>query len=248
MQTDPLFDFSGKVTLVTGGSRGLGREMALALAARGADVIIASRKLDACQSVAAEVENLGRRALPIAAHTGKWVECDHLIEAAYAAFGRVDILINNAGMSPACPSHDVSEALFDSVLNLNFKGPFRLASQIAQRMAASNGGSILNISSIASLRATPGVVPYAGAKAALNAMTVSLAREYAPKVRVNAICAGAFLTDIATAWAPEMRETQPVALRRPGKPEEIVTAALMLLSSASSYTTGAVLTVDGGAG
>ena len=123
----------------------------------------------------------------------------------------------------------------------------RLASQIAQRMAASNGGSILNISSIASLRATPGVVPYAGAKAALNAMTVSLAREYAPNVRVNAICAGAFLTDIATAWAPEMRETQPVALRRPGKPEEIVTAALMLLSSASSYTTGAVLTVDGGA-
>lgn len=247
MQTDPLFDFSGKVALVTGGSRGLGRQMVLALAARGADVIIASRKLDACQAVAAEVESLGRRALPIAAHTGKWAECDHLIEAAYAAFGRVDILINNAGMSPACPSHDVSEALFDSVLNLNFKGPFRLASQIGQRMATSNGGSILNISSIASLRATPGVVPYAGAKAALNAMTVSLAREYAPKVRVNAICAGAFLTDIAAAWAPEMRETQPVALGRPGKPEEIVTAALMLLSPASSYTTGAVLMVDGGA-
>ena len=247
MQTDPLFDFSGKVALVTGGSRGLGRQMVLALAARGADVIIASRKLDACQAVAAEVESLGRRAFPIAAHTGKWAECDHLIEAAYAAFGRVDILVNNAGMSPACPSHDVSEALFDSVLNLNFKGPFRLASQIAQRMATSNGGSILNISSIASLRATPGVVPYAGAKAALNAMTVSLAREYAPKVRVNAICAGAFLTDIAAAWAPEMRDTQPVALGRPGKPEEIVTAALMLLSSASSYTTGAVLMVDGGA-
>ena len=248
MQTDPLFDFSGKVALVTGGSRGLGREMALALAARGADVIIASRKLNACQIVAAEVESLGRHALPIAAHVGKWADCDYLIEAAYAAFGRVDILVNNAGMSPACPSHDVSEALFDSVLNLNFKGPFRLAAQIGQRMAATDGGSILNISSIASLRATPGVVPYAGAKAALNAMTVSLAREYAPKVRVNAICAGAFLTDIATAWAPEMRETQPVALGRAGKPEEIVTAALMLLSSASSYTTGAVLTVDGGAG
>ena len=95
--------------------------------------------------------------------------------------------------------------------------------------------------------ATPGVVPYAGAKAALNAMTVSLAREYAPKVRVNAICAGAFLTDIAKAWSPEMRETQPVALGRPGRPEEVVTAALMLLSPSSTYTTGAVLTVDGGA-
>ena len=246
MPIDPLFDFTGKVALITGGSRGLGYHMAKALAARGADVIIASRKLDACEAVAAELRAMGRRALPVAAHVGRWAECDALIEATYAEFGRVDILINNAGMSPACPSHEVSESLFDSVLNLNFKGPFRLASQLAHRMAAGDGGAILNISSIASLRATPGVVPYAGAKAALNAMTVSLAAEYAPKVRVNAICAGAFLTDIAQAWRPEQRETQPVALGRPGRPEEIVTAALMLLSPASSYTTGEVLSVDGG--
>ena len=202
MQTDPLFDFSGKVALVTGGSRGLGRQMVLALAARGADVIIASRKIDACQAVAAEVEGLGRRALPIAAHTGKWADCDHLMEAAYAAFGRVDILVNNAGMSPACPSHDVSEALFDSVLNLNFKGPFRLASQIAQRMATSNGGSILNISSIASLRATPGVVPYAGAKAALNALTHALPRDLPPGVKINAVCPGWVATRMGGASAP----------------------------------------------
>ncbi len=247
MTPDPLFDFTGKIALVTGGSRGLGYQMAKALAARGADLIIASRKMDACEAVAEEIRSLGRRALPFAAHVGKWADCDALLDAVYAEFGRLDILVNNAGMSPAMPSHDMPESLFDSVLNLNFKGPFRLASQAAHRMAQGEGGAILNISSIASLRATPMVVPYAGAKAALNAMTVSLAREYAPKVRINTIAAGAFLTDIAEAWTDDMRETQPVSLGRPGRPEEIVTAALMMLSPASSYTTGAILTVDGGA-
>ena len=243
---DPLFDFTGKVALVTGGSRGLGREMVLALAARGADVVIASRKLEACEAVAGEVRAMGRRALAHAAHCGRWAEIDALIAAAYAEFGRVDILINNAGMGPAMPSHEVSEALFDSVLNLNFKGPFRLASQIAHRMAQGDGGAIVNVSSTASIRAIPQVVPYAGAKAAVNAMTVSLAAEYAPKVRVNALIPGPFLTDIAQAWTEEARKEQPVALGRPGRPEEIVTAALMLASPASSYTTGALVQVDGG--
>ncbi|MFM7028724.1 MAG: SDR family NAD(P)-dependent oxidoreductase [Chakrabartia sp.] len=248
MTPDPHFDFTGKVALVTGGSRGLGYQMARALAERGADLIIASRKIDACEAVAAEIRAMGRRALPIAAHVGRWTECDDLAKAAEDAFGRVDILVNNAGMSPAVPSHEVTESLFDSVVNLNFKGPFRLAARLAHAMALGDGGAILNISSIAALRATPGAVPYAGAKAALNAITASLAREYAPKVRINAICAGAFLTDIAQAWSEEMRKSQPVALGRPGLPNEIVTAALMLLSPASSYTTGAVLSVDGGAG
>jgi NAD(P)-dependent dehydrogenase (short-subunit alcohol dehydrogenase family) len=243
---DPLFDFTGKVALVTGGSRGLGREMVLALAERGADVLIASRKVEACEQVAGEVRALGRRALAHGAHCGRWAEIDALAEAAYAEFGRVDILINNAGMGPAMPSHEVSEALFDSVLNLNFKGPFRLASQIAHRMAQRDGGAIVNVSSTASIRAIPQVVPYAGAKAAVNAMTVSLAAEYAPKVRVNALIPGPFLTDIAQAWTEEARETQPVSLGRPGRPEEIVTAALMLASPASSYTTGALVQVDGG--
>lgn len=245
---DPLFDFTGQVVLVTGGSRGLGYCMVKAFAERGADVIIASRKLENCEAVAEECRALGRRALPFAMHAGRWADCDALVEAAYHEFGRMDVLINNAGMSPPCPSHEMSESLFDSVLNLNFKGPFRLASQVGHRMREGDGGSIINISSVASIRATPGVVPYAGAKAALNAMTVSLAREYAPKVRVNAIVAGPFLTDIAEAWEPEKREKQPVALGRPGRPEEIVTAALMLASPASSYTTGVLLPVDGGTG
>ena len=246
MIRDPLFDFTGKVALVTGGSRGLGYQMAIALAERGADIIIASRKLEKCEEVADEIRALGRRAIAVSAHVGKWDECDRLIEESYASFGRVDILINNAGMSPAVPSHDMPENLFDSVLNLNLKGPFRLASQIGKRMADGGGGCIINISSIAAIIAAPGVVPYSGAKAALNAMKGSMAKEYAPKVRVNCIQAGPFLTDIAEAWDAESRETQPVALGRPGKAEEIVTAALMLASDNSSYTTGAILRVDGG--
>lgn len=243
---DPLFDLTGKVALVTGGSRGLGYEMVKAFAMRGADIIIASRKLEACEAVANEVRALGRRAMAYAAHVGKWNEIDALIEAAYTEFGCIDILVNNAGMSPACPSHDVSENLFDSVMNLNFKGPFRLASQIGKRMADGDGGCIINISSTGALMALPNVVPYGAAKAALNAMSVSMSREYAPKVRVNTISAGPFLTDIAQAWDEESRTKQPVALGRAGNPNEIVTAALMLASPASSYTTGALIRVDGG--
>jgi NAD(P)-dependent dehydrogenase (short-subunit alcohol dehydrogenase family) len=246
MTPDPLFDFTGKVALITGGSRGLGYQMVKAFAQRGADVIIASRKIDNCEAVAGEVRAIGRRALSVAAHVGKWADCDALIKAAYAEFGRIDILVNNAGMSPPCPSHEMPESLFDSVMNLNFKGPFRLASQIGKRMADGGGGCIINISSTGALMALPGVVPYGAAKAALNAMTVSMSREYAPKVTVNTISAGPFLTDIAQAWDEKKREKQPVAIGRPGNPPEIVTAALMLASAASSFTTGALVRVDGG--
>ncbi len=243
---DPLFDFTGKLVLVTGGSRGLGREMVLAFAARGADVVIASRKLDACEAVALEVRKLGRRALAHSLHAGHWNSIDELIDGVYREFGRIDILVNNAGSGPAMASHDVTEALFDSVVALNFKGPFRLASQVAKRMADGEGGVIVNVSSSGSLMAVPGVVPYASAKAALNAMGHSLAAEYGPKVRVNTLCPGPFLTDIARAWTQEAREKMPNALRRAGQPNEIVTAALYLASPASSYTTGTLVRVDGG--
>jgi NAD(P)-dependent dehydrogenase (short-subunit alcohol dehydrogenase family) len=241
-----LFDLGGKVALVTGGSRGLGLQMVRAFAEHGADVIVVSRKLDACEAVADEVRALGRRALALSAHVGKWDEIDRMVEAAYAQFGRIDILVNNAGMSPRMASHEVTEALFDSVLNLNFKGPFRLASQVAKRMADGEGGVIINVSSSGALMPLPAVVPYSGAKAALNAMTVSFAREYGPKVRVNTLSAGPFLTDIANAWPPEARERADNALGRPGRPEEVVTTALYLASPASSFTTGAVVRVDGG--
>ena len=243
---DPLFDFTGKVALVTGGSRGLGLEMVRAFAQRGADMVIVSRKLDACEAVAEEVRGLGRRALAISAHVGRWDEIDTMLEAAYATFGRIDILVNNAGMSPRVASHEVSESLFDSVLNLNFKGPFRIASQVAKRMADGEGGVIINVSSSAALNPLPQVAPYSGAKAALNAMTVTFAHEYGPKVRVNTLSAGPFLTDIAKAWPQEARENADNALGRPGLPEEVVTTALYLASPASSFTTGAIVRVDGG--
>jgi len=169
--TDPLFDLSGKIALVTGGSRGLGYQMVKAFAERGADCVIASRKLDNCEAVAEEVRSLGRRALAVQVHAAKWDSIDALIETVYAEFGRIDILVNNAGMSPAMPSHEVTEQLFDSVLGLNFKGPFRLASQVAKRMADGDGGVIINVTSSGSLMPLPGVVPYGSAKATLNAMS-----------------------------------------------------------------------------
>ena len=246
MTPDPLFDLTGKIALITGGSRGLGLRMVRAFAERGADVIIASRKIDACEAAAEEVRSLGRRALAVAVHAGRWADMDRLVEVVYAEFGRIDILVNNAGMSPSAPSHEVTEALFDSIMNLNFKGPFHLASQVARRMADGDGGTIINISSSGALMPLPGAVTYSGAKAALNAMTVSFAREYGPKVRVNTLSPGPFLTDIADAWTQEAREISNNALGRPGRPEEIVTAALFLASPASSFTTGAVIRVDGG--
>jgi NAD(P)-dependent dehydrogenase (short-subunit alcohol dehydrogenase family) len=241
-----LFDLSNKVALVTGGSRGLGQQMVMAFAQHGADVIIASRKLDACEEVAAEVRKLGRRAMARSVHAARWEEMDALVDAAYAEFGRIDILVNNAGMSPAMPSHEVTEKLFDSVVDLNFKGPFRLAALVGHRMSRGDGGVIINISSTGALVPAPGVIPYSGAKAALNAMTVSMADEYGPKVRVNTISAGPFLTDISKAWPEEQRSGSPNAVGRNGNPEEIVTAALFLASPKSTFVSGALVRVDGG--
>jgi NAD(P)-dependent dehydrogenase (short-subunit alcohol dehydrogenase family) len=192
------------------------------------------------------VRSLGRRALPAGVHAAHWDSLDALVETAYEWAGQVDILVNNAGMGPAVPSHEVTEQLFDSVVGLNFKGPFRLASQVAKRMFDGDGGSIINVSSSGSLRPMPGVIPYGSAKAALNAMTTSLAAEYGPKVRVNTLSPGPFLTDISKAWSEEARRSSSNAVGRPGSPEEIVGAALFLASPAASFVTGSLLRVDGG--
>lgn len=247
---DELLDFKGKVALVTGGSRGLGREMTLALAQRGADVVIASRKAEVCEAVAEEARALGVEALPYACHVGHWDQLGELADAAYERFGKVDILINNAGMSPLYPSLGaISEELFDKVMSVNFKGPFRLSALIGERMAAGGGGSIINISSTASLNPSPTSEPYGAAKAGLNAITRSFAFAYGPKVRVNCIVAGPYLTDISKAWdmeAFEHRAKTSLALGRGGQPNEIVGAALYLASDTSSFTTATLIRVDGG--
>ena len=245
-----LFDLTGKVALVTGGSRGLGRAMVLAFAEHGADVVITSRKAANCELVAEEARAFGVRALPYGCHVGRWDELDGLADTAYAEFGKVDILVNNAGMSPLYPKLSaVTEDLFDKVVGVNLKGPYRLSAIVGERMAAGDGGAIVNVSSTAAVQATPGSEPYGAAKAGINSLTLSLARAYGPKVRVNCIQAGPFLTDISKAWdmaAFERNAKTGIALQRGGRPEEVVGAALYLVSGAGSFTTGAIIRVDGG--
>ena len=246
-----IFDLSGKVAIITGGSRGLGLNMAWAFAAAGARVIVASRKQEVCDAAAEEIQTgTGRECLGAAYHAGSWEDGDRLAELAYARFGRVDVLVNNAGMSPLYRSlTDVSQALYDKVLDVNLRGPFRLSSLIGERMAEGEGGSIINVSSTAAVQPTPTELPYAMAKAGINAFTLGLARAYAPKVRVNCIMPGPFLTDISKAWDMEAfneRARTTIPLQRGGEPDEIVGAALYFASDASSYTTGSILKVDGG--
>ncbi len=246
---DELFDLTDRVVLITGGSRGLGREMAFAAARCGADVIIASRNLESCQATAAEITaETGRAALPYQVHVGRWDELDGLVDAAYDRFGKVDVLVNNAGMSPLYESlGSVTEKLFDAVVNLNFKGPFRLAALVGERMVADGSGSIINVSSSGSLRPDAHMLPYAAAKAGLNTLTEGFAQAFGPSVRVNTLMAGPYLTDVSKAW--DFGSGNPFAslpLQRAGDPREIVGAALFLMSDASSFTTGSILRADGG--
>lgn len=248
-----LFDLTGKVAIVTGGSRGLGREMVLAFAQAGADVVIASRKLDSCEELAKEVQaTTGRQALPVACHVGEWGQVEQLAEHAYAEFGNIDILVNNAGMSPLYDHvSNVTEPLYDKVLDVNLKGPFRLTALVGTRMVEAGGGSIIMVSSNGAMNPRANIIPYAAAKAGLNAMTVGFAHAFGPTVRVNCIMPGPFLTDISKAWdleAFQRRARDTIFLGRGGEAHEIVGAALYFASEASSYTTGAILPVTGGAG
>jgi NAD(P)-dependent dehydrogenase (short-subunit alcohol dehydrogenase family) len=247
---NPSFDLSGKVAVVTGGSRGIGRAIVQGLAEAGADVVVASRKLDNCRQVAQEVEaTTGRRALAVGCHVAHWDQCDALTDAVYAEFGRCDVLVNNAGMSPLYDRlTDITEEYYDKVHAVNLKGPMRLAISFGSRMAAADGGSIINVGTVGSLRPGSREIVYACAKAGLNALTVAIAEGYAPKVRSNAILPGPVMTDITLAWSPEMRANAGagVPLGRPGYAEDYVGPALWLASEASAFVTGVIVRVDGG--
>jgi NAD(P)-dependent dehydrogenase (short-subunit alcohol dehydrogenase family) len=244
------FDLTDRKAIVTGGSRGLGRETVLAFAHAGADVVIASRNRESCEALAAVVrEETGREALAYPCHVGEWDQLDGLVEAAYDAFGRIDILVNNAGMSPVYDSPvDVTEALWDKVIDVNLKGAFRLTALVGTRMVQDGRGSIVNVSSVGAEEPSGIIIPYAAAKAGLNAMTIGYARALGPAVRVNSVMPGTFLTDIASHWDRERAdlEAEGFALQREAEPEEIAGTMLYLASDASSYTTGAMLRVDGG--
>lgn len=243
-------EFEGRVVVVTGGSRGMGLEIVEAFAARGADVVVASRKLEKCEQVAADVrQRHGVRALAVGFNASSWQDCSRLVETVYSEFGTVDVLFNNAGASPLYPSLDqVSEEYFDKVISINLKGPFRLSALIGTRMAAGEGGAIVNIGSIEAIQPQPRALPYAAAKAGLHALSAGFAQAFGPKVRVNTIQAGAFLTDVSEGWPEGLREEMEmkVALERCAQPSEVVGAALFLASAASSYVTGSVVRVDGG--
>ncbi len=242
-----LFDLSGRTALVTGGSRGLGKAIVLGLAAQGANVVIASRKLENCEAVAEQARALGVQALPVACHVGQWAALDDLVCLSVGAFGKIDILVNNAGMSPLAESSvATSEALFDKIVGVNLKAPFRLTALVGSHMLERGGGSIVNISSIGAEFPSPNNGPYAASKAGLNALTMAFAREFGPAVRINTIMPGSFRTDVAKGWPADKEANTPAALKRFGEPDEIVSAVLYLAGSASSFTTGSVIRVDGG--
>jgi NAD(P)-dependent dehydrogenase (short-subunit alcohol dehydrogenase family) len=243
-----LFSLAGMTAIVTGGSRGIGRAIVQALAEAGADVVIASRKLDSCVVAASEVAiGTGRSALPVQCHVGRWDDCDRLVSTTLEHFGRLDVLVNNAGISPLYESlGDITEELYDKTHEVNLKGPFRLSTVAGTYMAEHDGGSIVNIGTIGSVIATPHALPYACAKAGLNALTVGLAEALAPKVRVNAILPGSFRTDVTRSWTPEMLAGESIPLQRIGEPDEVGGLVVYLSSAAATYTTGAIVRVDGG--
>ena len=251
MTQEWAFDFTDRTVVITGGSRGLGFEMARAFSSLGAHVVIASRKLDACEAAAARItEETGGRVSPYALQVTDWDQCTAFAQTVWDDRGGVDVLVNNAGSSPLYDSlTDISETLFDKVIGLNLKGPFRLSALLGERMAEAGGGAIVNISSIASQSPRPETLPYAAAKAGLNATTTALAQAYGPSVRVNAVVPGTFLTDVSKHWDQDafQERARQFAAQRGGEPEEIVGAVLYLSSPLASYTTGALLRVDGGA-
>jgi NAD(P)-dependent dehydrogenase (short-subunit alcohol dehydrogenase family) len=243
------FSLEGRTALVTGGTRGLGWEIAQAYATAGAAVVVSSRGEEACEAAAAQLRASGAQAIGVPAHVGRWDEVDRLAAAAEAWRDGVDVLVNNAGMAPLYERlSDVSESLWDKTIAVNLKGPFRLSALIGEAMQARGAGCIINVSSTGAVRPTSDIVPYAAAKAGLNAMTAALAGALGPQVRVNCLMPGPFRTDIAAHWDQQRFErlSRTFPLRRAGAPSELAGAALYLASDAASFTTGAVIPVDGG--
>lgn len=246
----PTLRADGKVVVVTGASKGLGRAMALGFAEAGADVVVTSRKLAPCQAVAEEVRARGRRSLAVACHVGDWDACEVLIAETIGAFGRLDVLVNNAGIAPVPPSlAGVTSELFDKTIGVNLKGPLRLTALAAEHMQP--GGAVINISSKASTHPSPFTVVYAAAKAGLNALTAAAGQEYGPRgIRVNGIICGTFDTDSLRSSLPTeqaaVEAASRVSVRRIAHADEIVGTALFLASDASSYVNGEMIVLDGG--
>jgi len=247
------FSLGGKVALVTGGSRGIGKATALGFAEAGADVVVTSRKLSDLEEVADEIKILGRRSLAVSAHLGRMDQIDDLVSKVTEEFDRIDILVNNAGTSPVYASVlDVEERAWDAIMNLNLKGLFFLSRTVAKTMKEQGGGTIINVASMDGLKPEPNIGIYAISKAGVIMATKVMALELAKfNIKVNAIAPGNVSTrlgdsrwDVVPGYQEEMLRRIPVG--RIGKPSEMVSTMIYLACDASSYTTGDTILVDGG--
>ncbi len=245
------FSVEGKVALITGGSRGIGRASALALADAGAHVVVSSRKQESLDQVAEEISSRGVRGIAIASHVAKLDELKTLIDKVMREFGRIDILLNNAGTNPFYgPLMDQDEKTYDVTTNVNLKGVFFLSQMVARIMKEQGGGAIINVSSIGGLRAGELGI-YCVTKAAVIMLTQVMAKEWGPyHIRVNAIAPGIIKTRLSEAlWKdPEVSEraVSQIPLMCLGEPDDVASAVVYLASDAAKYVTGATLVVDGG--
>jgi dehydrogenase/reductase SDR family protein 4 len=250
-----LFSLKGKVALITGGSRGIGRAIALAFAEAGADLVVSSRnkRPPELEKVAEEIQAKGGKALAIPAHVGKKEDVQNVVQKTLKEYGRIDVLVNNAGANPVLSTLvDLEEEAFEKVLEVNLKGAFLMSKAVAKEMIKQGGGRIINISSVSGLRArADGTGAYCISKAAMNMMTQVMARELAQyNILVNAIAPGSIKTEFSRVnWMDPERRAQRIRgieLKRFGEPEEVVGLALFLASEASSFVTGEIIRVDGG--
>ena len=244
-------ELRGKVVVVTGASRGIGREIALGFARAGADLVLASRKAPSLEPVAAEVRALGVRAEVVPTHVGKADEARRLIDTTVERFSRIDVLVNNAATNPVFgPTVTADEAVWDKIFEVNVRGPFVLSRAASEKMVAQGGGAIVNVASVAGLRPMMGLGIYGFTKAAFIHLARTLARELAPSIRVNAVAPGLVETSFSRALLddPDVRKLAlaDVPLARPAAPAEIVDGVLFLACDASRYVTGEVLVIDGG--
>ena len=249
----PRFSLEGKVALVTGGSRGIGQATALAFAEAGADVVVTSRKLPDLELVAEEIRGLGRKSVAVATHIGRMDQIQNLVDTAVAEFGRIDVLVNNAGTSVVwMPALELEERAWDSIMNLNLKGLFFLSQAVARVMKEHGGGSIINISSVDGLKPEVNNSAYNISKAGVVMATRTMAREWAQyNIRVNCIAPGFIHTRLMDSrWEvdPENRAVidSKILLEGVAQPDVLTGAMLYLASDASAYQTGQTIAVDGG--